>query len=615
MKTIESPSLLLQRIESYFRPKADSVYKYPTGHDHITFAWMPESRYGVVLQDSHGHLQQYPKTDIQEEQECFPGFFIDVLNNGTIKLLYGTRSSNNSIDITISSLVEFEEIEWFFSKANIKKGYNSEPITKSLDDLIESPFMMLSDCLHTGLKPNDARLLPLTAKAINSLGAELTNHIEGCVKANQSESSRTGISATKKLIDDYFQQGPLDQAGTPPQTLEPRDIVVFPDDYTRNQSTTAFMLGELAIQEDWDMIPDKALFVLRPKQDVSIMWLMDFLCFAIESEPFVKRLHEGWTSAPTTINEMKITIPRGRAQQARRAVERRIARKQYLSAIDNVMRIREPFHSSAQTYHKRSLAVSILHSEFLEDIMAAKMPLPYFIEYPYRAFIKSRDGRDRVRTAQRLMTIFAKIPLFLAVEELNHRNLQLGTDYLEEIRARPQSDGTLIELLERLLTNLENSKVECLSVFRELLNLRVIFKLLGRLVEARNRFHHDPFDEEGFVSTMQEVSPSLINAFRTALGKVNFAIPRNLKVNSGVVFAVAEDITGSDGLFEIRDYHITENIGAFESGKLIAFTDHGEDVVSFSTLLNIQTVTRSTIDFAIFDRMSNKGPEYTLLRD
>jgi len=273
------------------------------------------------------------------------------------------------------------------------------------------------------------------------------------------------------------------------------------------------------------------------------------------------------------------------------------------------MRMREPFNQIKTTYEKRTRAAKGLHTENLEDLISIQDPLPYFIEYPYRNFRREDDHVRRIGAAKRLVSVLAKAPLYLVIEELLHLGDPLGNEFLELLTGAAPSDGTLAGLHTRLFQRFGEAGNVKLGIFEELLQCIADNSLLMTMVEARNRYTHEPFDDHGFLQLMDNHAPRFVYALRGALKNCRFIVPINLRVepDTNKKIVTAEDACNSDAYFRRVDLEVQQPLEKFPTGKLLAYRATPESTFVLNTLVRTEIVTEKIRDFQLFDRA--KGEE------
>jgi hypothetical protein len=135
-----------------------------------------------------------------------------------------------------------------------------------------------------------------------------------------------------------------------------------------------------------------------------------------------------------------------------------------------------------------------------------------------------------------------------------------------------------------------------------------------KIVAARNRMHHEPFDEDGFLEIISENAPKIMDSLRTALKDIRFLVPSHVKSVEGQMILTAEDTCNSDAHFRSVDLEVSLPLEAFPSGKLIAWRKTPESCIALGSLLTAKMITQQSRDFGIFDRMEKSQPQFTFLR-
>lgn len=597
MKPLAPKSSLLRSIEEKIHRKGGSVgfATRTAGKEWIYITWFPTITNGLIFLDSNDSLEQ---DDPGDPEDADHNLQIRISNSGDLEIGCG-EDGGTYLETTIQSEWDLDEVLDFYANARLKE----DPLKlRSLMELTDEVYLYIPDDLETE-ESNPSCLWKIQPALLKKEHPELLSIIDAFLKDDTEQIVKNGYWH----FGGYLSEKGLKEVFSNRSALENTDIFIAGDG-----STT---WGSKILEDDDSKFGFEPAIVLRPKPNLSNMWLWDFFNFSSEGEEVMQRLLKGWQYLPKGLANIKINIPRSKTAQTADAIIRRNARQQYLYKLQSAMRVREPFQEQARLYRNRTAAADALHNEFLEEIVASQKPLPFFIEYPYRAFLKADDTLEKLKCGQRLLGVFAKIPLFLVIEELAASGSSIGTKYLEQVKAdKPLSDGGFLNLQTELSKALNTSdKQQC--IFNKLATVMADSDPLKAMVTARNRMHHEPYDEDGFLKVISEEAPKLISLYRNALAGLNFVIPLGIRFEGGKSILKAEDITGCDGFFRERDFAISGPVETFENGKIIAFKKDGTQALKLSFLLNAQQRTKRIIDFGIFDRMKPSGPEYTLLRD
>jgi len=597
MKPLAPNSSLLKSIEQKVHREGGLVGYATRTEDRewIYITWFPTIKNGLIFDDDNGGLEQDEAPEPDEDADR--NLQVRVSNLGELEIGCG-EEGGTYLETTIESEDDLEEILDFYSNAKLKEEPSK---SRPLSELIERAYLYIPDALDAD-KSAAACLWKIQTAQLKKEHPELLSVVDAFLTNDTDQI----IQNSYWHFGEYLAEKNLNSAFSNRTELGNKDIIVKGDG--------SLTWGSKLIREDDSKFGYEPALVLRPTKNISNMWLWDFLYHSSEGEELIRRMLKGWQYLPKGLNNLSVNTPRTKTAQTADAVIRRNARQQYLLKLQSAMRTREPFEDMARLYKARTEAATSLHNEFLEEIIASQKPLPFFIEYPYRAFLKA-DRSDKVKCGQRLLGIFAKIPLFLVIEELQSGGISLGEDYLDKITAdKPLSDGGFLNLQVELSKAI-SEKNHKLSIFAGLVSLMSNSDSLKTMVEARNRMHHEPYDEEGFLEALSEHAPKLIAKYRDALADLNFVIPKGIRIEQGKTILTAENITGCDRFFTEQDFPISSSIETFENGKIVAFQKEGTKALKLSFLLNAQHKIKRIIDFGIFDRMKPSGPEYTLLRD
>ncbi|MEX1116506.1 MAG: hypothetical protein WEB53_14760 [Akkermansiaceae bacterium] len=479
----------------------------------------------------------------------------------------------------------------------VEKIGTSAKVARSLASLLEGAFLLIPN-----RQKEQYELLHFHGPGLAKDHPEMMEWMEGWLRDKWWCASDSGFDD----LEDFLEKGNL--RGTLPELgqIQPGDILF--DQRGR-------------IRQPWTITDDEPgefglfpLIALRLKKEVSIMWFSDYLDHASESENLITRFLHDWQSIPASFKNVMIEMPSTKRDQIAHSIELRCARLHYQEAIERLSSLREPFKEITPLYQKRTKAVEAVHGESLDDIQAIQQPLPFFIEYPFRHFRKEDDHIQKIRAGQRLLGVLAKVPLFLVVEELLSVGHQLGTRMLKTLEERAPSDGTLVALQKLIADELGKLDDSPLMMFPRLQKMMEDTVHLDAMVAARNRLHHEPFDEDGFLQTISEHAPQVVDALRGALHGCRFIVPLHGKVINGEKIIIAEDACSSDAHFRTVELMVSLPLESFPSGELMVWSAKPERAMPLGKLLTSKLVTRQSRDFGIFDRMQKNERHFTFLR-
>jgi len=498
------------------------------------------------------------------------------------------------IESTINSTSELQEFISLFTRSKIKQITSAKLSPRSLNQIVESTHLLF---WHEG-KP---LLFPNNPQLLKDISPEIFKTFDICL----------GGKPIEDIYRPYYD--PTDEARylklwnkIAPHCLEarPSDIEIGADgsiSYLEN-------FGENV--EDYPY--ESPSLILRLNQKSSSMWFYDYLKYAKEAETLTWEILKSWTTLNKFLKTTQIDTFSTITAQTARAIELRNSRRLYQEAVESCLSIREPFSSIENQFTKRTKVVKQLHTELLDDVVAMQSPLPYFLEFPYQAYRKEDDPILKIRAAQRLLGLLIKIPLFLIVEELLAQNSNSGLSSIEKIKGSdPLSDGALLGILKEIT---KSSEIAELEIFKPLKDALLDAKPWDKLVELRNRMHHEPYDEEGFISAMLENVPIIIDKFRSALSGIAFIIPKSSQYRKPDILVEAENICNSDHQFRTVEFKTTLSIESFPTDQLIAYHSESNIVVSIENLITSKLVTKTARDFGIFDRIHKENPIYSYLR-
>lgn len=561
------------------------------GVETVCFVWNPRLKHGLL-----SYVFDESRWEQRESKDKEEDLSIKASSTGRVEFTDFGWGGLPDVAFDLRSAGELPELIDFLVQAKAEAIGSSALIRKSLASMVEGCYAIVQ-------RPDGDwfDLLPLQWRYTEETQPTLDAILNSLLRDAWVDQSRLRNELSK-----FVRTGNEGQSHSGILPLAKDDIIV--DSRGRIRSTTTIADED---QSEWGVAPCVAF---RLKKDVSIMWFSDYLEHASESEDLIVSLLQDWTSIPRSFKEVMIEIPSLKRDQIAHSIELRHARLRYRDAIDRLSSIREPFREITSLYKKRTQSVDVLHGESLDDIQSIQRPLPFFLEYPYRHFRKEDDHVQRVRAGQRLLGVLAKVPLYLVVEELLSVGHELGALILAKLEERAPSDGTLVTLQKRLAADLERLDTSPLVMFPKLQSFMEKTAHLDAMVTARNRMHHEPYDEHGFLQTMSQRAPGVVDALRGALQGCRFIVPQHGRVLNGEKLITAEDACCADAHFRLVDLKVTLPLEQFPSGELMVWTSAPEHVLKLGQLLTSMLVTRQSRDFGIFDRMENQKRHFTLLR-
>jgi hypothetical protein len=567
--------------------------QFHAGEYEVYFSWFPRLAKGLLTYTAGTPKWGQMLPSVEEEN-----LMVIIAEDGHLQLRQGD-DDDVWIETVFNSGDEIPEFIDFYTDTDIKKIGSSASQSKPLSQLVEDVFLLLPIpghklCLLPLQDPQFAEKNPKISRLIDIFGWTSNG---GPKDSDIVLDKGYGNEYTNELREEY--QDKSDE-------LRIGDLILG---YGRKiLSAGIFISGG---HSSW--VTDIAL-VLRPKKEISRMWLTDYLAYAAEADGLVERLCKNLKRMPQAMNNVMVSVPSSKRDQIANTIERRVARLEYLRCLEKAMQLREPFDQVAKNYRKRTRAAECLHTELLDDLVAMQNPLPFFLEYPYRVYRKEDDHIRKVSAGQRLLGMLAKVPLFLVLEELLAAGHSLGHDVLQRLQSAPASDGTLASLHREISDRLAGDPNQPLVLFREFPAFLKANERLMALVTARNRMHHEPFDQVGFLQAMDDWAPVIMESLRGLLKDCRFLIPAHTQVKDGEKRLTAEEISGADAQFRIVVITVSLPLESFPTGQLIAFRDSPEHVLPLGSLLKATTLNQQSRDFAIFDRMVNQKPHFAYVR-
>jgi hypothetical protein len=366
--------------------------------------------------------------------------------------------------------------------------------------------------------------------------------------------------------------------------------------------------------EFFDMGPR---FALRINAKQSPMFFHLFTQQTREGAPLLDGLIANLNNPQSWCKHTQVSYPSSIIAQRRLAFEFRVLRQQYDEKHESLVREREPVKQLIELYERRVRLVGLLHTEYSAEIETVQYPLPFLIEWPHRRYQRADDRLLKIKYGQQLLSIMAKLPLFLLLEELRFRTeLQTEIAPIEaELFGKPTSDGSVLKYgreLQKLVSN-----IKLASPWFD--NLLEFFKTEGdhrmsKIIEARNRFHHPPHDERGMLTTLDQEIPPLMAMFRKALDGVIFITPESQNYENGQHVVVFRRLMGFEADFPLEKEVTTIPFDGLPSGEVVLVDSRWQRALPLTRLFKRHTIQTLSLDVGVFDRMVHGQPEYVFVR-
>jgi len=593
MRVYSKPrNLLLGEIMQNFPPHSILEIVRSSNGEVLSIPWFPACKHGVLIYDSVNDNWEQAEPSTEEEN-----LMIEVFEDGSLIIRpgddYGAYLSSK-----IQSYAELLELMEFYERTSVGKINPVKLSQTPLSSVVDKIFLLvhgnhISTSSLFELKGEYLELMP--DKLVSFLHAYLTKDYSVCQYASKY------YDLNQFIIDTQIEL-PLLESGS----LERGDLVL--------DSTMGWRTAGEVFQETHSHYGYAPCLVVRLKDTFSKMYFSDFARLTPEGEEMTAKFMSGWKIIRKTLKDVFITAPSNKVDQVAASVSLRNARGNYIDTVSSLSTLKESLKDLAQTYRKRTVATKLLHGDFLEDAVAMGHPLPFFIEFPYRQFRKQDDVLEKVKSGQRLLTILSKVPLYLLIEELKSANHPIGEQLLNRVNERAASDGVLVELQKYAVKLIKESGFQ-LTVFSKLTDLVSNNSLLDRMVESRNRLHHEPFDHESFLDSMIAYSSEYIHLMRSALDGIYFFVPRHMEFFEGQKIVVGEDISSSDSIFRTKKWNVNLPMESFPTNSLVAYSNERQATVPLGTLITYKVIDRKVMDFGVFDRNAGGQPIFVFLRN
>ncbi len=358
--------------------------------------------------------------------------------------------------------------------------------------------------------------------------------------------------------------------------------------------------------------------VLRLTAKASLFYMLDLLRYSVEGARVPEELATA-KSRKDWLKTREISAPPNRLLQIYRSIAFRQARQSYLNEVANLSHGREPLQNAQDLFVRRKKMVRSLHDEMLLQVESNLRPLPFFVEYPYAQFIGTADRAQRIRHAQSVLNILCKSLILLPLEELQRESdlPESVQQLIALLRRRAASDGTLLQLSRDLRKTVKTESLSPrLKVFSALVTETGsdLAEQLSTLVAARNRVHHPPYDERGFLDAATTILPSIIGRLRETLSNVELIIPKQVRPSRESTTVLAMKVMGENPAFRSFEFETSLPAGQFIVDELAAYqADDREALIPLNHWFQTKTFSAESVDVGLFDRMEREELKYSFI--
>lgn len=477
----------------------------------------------------------------------------------------------------------------------------------SLNTVIEEVFLVL-------VIRGEFQFVPFRIQAIDKACPELLAKLRHPFDINSENPHRSASYLWWGWIEALTEEGKLDLDSLP--GLE--DALLSDYIYSPDSGDLFTVRKQQFVRNSHAVDSIGPLFGIRLKKEISPMYFWNFVHFYSEGEGFLKTLFERWKELPGILGKEQIKLPTSKLSQTQRAIEFRTALLEYREEIDALQRIREPEADIVTLYRKRIEFADFSRTEYAQEVQILQNPLPFLIEWPYRRFRCGNDRLERIKFAQQLLNILAKLAVFLPLEELFAAEAEVESQWRsfdEEFRGKPASDGTLVDIHKRMSKALVGVDSK-LTVFRGL--IRSLAELdsghFQALVKARNDFHHPPYDETKFLRVCDAHFDQVVSAFRDGLRSVVFIIPKGMQLKDGKKLIEATYAMGYETDFQDKEIEVRAPFESFPTGELLAFNTQFQTSLVLKRYFKQVSITSNSIDFGLFDKVKAGKASFAFIR-
>ncbi|MBA3352722.1 MAG: hypothetical protein H0U23_09915 [Blastocatellia bacterium] len=359
-------------------------------------------------------------------------------------------------------------------------------------------------------------------------------------------------------------------------------------------------------------------FVLRLKEKASLLFVLDVLRYSLDAKNLRTELRSA-SSWNDWLKTKTISAPRDRLLQIYHSIAFRNARRSYIDEVNTLPHVYEPLDEAPAMLRRREEAVRSIHQGILLQVESVVRPLPFFIEYPYALFIGTADRAQKIRHAQMILNVLCKALLLLPLEELQHngRVSESLENLMAKVREGRSSDGKLLGFGRdlRKIVRAESLSSQ-LSLFRDLSgNIgEMIAEQLGTMVTARNRAHHPPFDEKGYLEVAGANLPKMVHQLRDVFQDTKMIVPRAVRPSRDRTTVAAMKAMGENPAFRSFEFQTTLPAGDFIVDELVAYRAAAPEIlVPLNHWFEAKAFSSESIDVGLFERMEREGPAFSYI--
>ena len=568
-----------QIITPFARPNCESI--------HVD--WFPDMPRGSACFDVERNEWQFSNRHPDGEN-----FGVDITETGEVSIREGD-GDGTFLTLRIEEPDELGELFAFFSSISEEQVYApAKWIATSLASIVEEIFLVI---------PKEGRdlLLPFNPQQFQLEQPKLWQLMD---MLSQGSLPQVPFTNWAQWVADHADWNKM-PALQPPGA---RDLFASPCGL---QSWRMHLLRET---EFFDAEPQLVLRI-SPKQ--SRMFFHTYLCRSREGSQVLQGLKLPTLNPNTLLKQTKVLYPTSLVVQRRLAVEFRALFREYQHTYGKLCETREPIRDLSILTKRRTQHIGKLHSEYLGEIDALSMPLPFFLEYPFRRYSRADEDLARISRGQQLFSMILRCLVLLPLEEALDLGLWPDTvnAICDELWKKPLPDGSWLEKC-RQLRSIAGSNPGQLPLFGLLLIAidADVESALKRILTARNEFHHPPNDAHAFIAVMSDNFPMVMEALRPALSQVRFIVPVCLKFEQGARLVRAHVLEGFEPDFRVCDLSVKASLESFPTGQLMAMSNGGEHPLVFSHYFRSQPVKTSTLDVGVFDKAIGDDPHFEFVR-
>ncbi|MBN2271026.1 MAG: hypothetical protein JXN61_10450 [Sedimentisphaerales bacterium] len=287
----------------------------------------------------------------------------------------------------------------------------------------------------------------------------------------------------------------------------------------------------------------------------------------------------------TRFSEIVIEIPRQTERQIRWAIELRATREHFSRTFLSLSQERATAEKTLDLTWRKLQGIEITRSAYLEEVDSLIQPLPYFIEKPYRDFLRA-DPDQKADTGVNFAGKLYQVMACLAIEEFEQNWPSSGepkpanlADAIGRVESgKPVSDGTWATLFGLMCKQAANYIPVMISIGSGYYQKS---DKISELLAARNQLAHSGDTDRlsrcriinEVAAKMSEILPILVGVLRDGFRDKEILIPLHAEFKEGMgqVFR-AKSVMGFESDFQTVERRVVEGMDNYIDRRLIMYS-------------------------------------------